>query len=190
MVQRAVKAMMRILATGQKSPNLENPIKLRNHKPRGFTLIEILVVLVIMGVMLGLVAVNFGMDARQQLQQEGHRLALLMSHASSLARTTGQAVAWLPSKQGYTFSQRSSKQNDWEVINNDSTLRPRVLPESMRISNIHIAGKPAKLDEKIIFSPSGINPAFDLTLTTEGAHLRVTGDMLGKALDLPAQETP
>ncbi|NOT65102.1 MAG: type II secretion system minor pseudopilin GspH [Methylotenera sp.] len=155
---------------------------------KGFTLIEVLVVLTIMSIMLGLVTANFAMDERQSLQQEAHKLALLMRHASDTARTTGKPIAWQATKQGYIFLQLETDGQSWQSLQNDSNLRVRELPENMRLSTAHIAGLPANSNDMVIFSPSGLNPAFDLTLQSEHARLTITGDLLGKVVDFPAQE--
>ncbi|MBC7787622.1 MAG: type II secretion system minor pseudopilin GspH [Methylophilaceae bacterium] len=164
-------------------------------KYTGFTLIEILVVLSIMGIMLGLLAVNYGADERQNLQLEGHRLALLMSHASQTARTTGQPIAWQVNERGYQFLQYDPLARQWQVmgVNNvqsDTTLRERVWPEGLQLSEVNISGSISTIKkrqfEMIIFSPSGVNPAFDLTLQSSQSKLDIKGDMLGQVTDLPA----
>jgi len=145
----------------------------------GFTLIETLVALTIVTIMLGLVVANFGMDDRQQLQQESHRLALLMRHASETARTTGQPLAWANQKNGYRFLQRRPDRPGWQPINNDSTLRQRQLPQNIRIAEQNIEGNRMATHEMIVFSPSGLNPPFSLTLATEHASARLVGNLLG-----------
>lgn len=164
-------------------------------KNAGFTLIEVLVVLSIMGIMLGMLVVNYGKDERQNLQLEGHRLALLMSHASQTARTTGQPIAWQANVQGYQFLQYAPLTKLWEVIkannsSSDTTLRERKWPENLQLSEVNIAGSISTIKKRpydmIIFSPSGINPAFNLMLQSPHAKLEVKGDMLGLVTDLPA----
>ena len=161
----------------------------------GFTLIEVIVVLSIMGIMLGFIVVRYGTDERQKLQLEGHRLALLMSHAFNTARTTGQLIAWQENVDGYQFLQYSALINQWRKIDvtnmqNYNTLRERQLPEGLHISEVIINGIKSTLKkqeyEMIIFSPNGINPAFELTLKSPHAKVEVKGDMLGSVEDLPA----
>ena len=161
----------------------------------GFTLIEVLVVLSIMGIMLGFLVVRYGQDERQNLQLESHRLALLMSHASNTARTTGQPIAWQASDSGYQFLQYSPLLNQWQKISStntqvDAALRERQLPEDLRIIKLNIAGTESNLKkqeyEMIIFSPNGLNPAFELTIQSPHAIVEVKGDMLGTVEDLPA----
>jgi len=145
----------------------------------GFTLVETLVVLTIMSIMLGLVIANWGLDEKQQLQQESRRLALLMAHASATARSTGRPIAWSSSQHGYQFLQPNTSRNNWQVVSTDSTLRSRQLPAGIQISEQRIEGNRLSKNEMIIFSPSGLNAAFSITLSSAGAITKLKGNLLG-----------
>lgn len=146
----------------------------------GFTLIEIMVVLTIIGITLGLSMANFGTDERQKLQQEGRRLALLLSHASQTALSTGKSIGWKPTVHNYIFFQYQVVNNQWALMKQEQTLRPRDLPDNIRIGKITIAGQLAQKNEMIVFSPSGVNTEFDVTLHSEHAKINIHGDFLGK----------
>jgi len=145
----------------------------------GFTLVETLVVLSITSIMLGLVIANWGLDDKQQLQQENHRLALLMAHASTIARSTGRPVAWSSSQHGYQFMQPDPSRNNWQLVSADSTLRSRQLPAGMEISEQRIEGSRLAKNEMIIFPPSGLNPPFSITLSSARAIAKLKGNLLG-----------
>ncbi len=164
-------------------------------KLAGFTLIEILVVLSIMGIMLGFLVVRYSKDERQNLQLEGHRLSLLMSHASNTSHTTGKPIAWQANRGGYQFLQYSALVNQWQkmggtYMQSDPTLRERQLPEDIQLSEMNIAGSKSTIKkneyEMIIFSPDGIDQAFEVTLQSPHSKVEVKGDMLGFVEDLPA----
>ena len=154
----------------------------------GFTLLETLAVLTIMGVILSLIVVNFGKDEKQQLQQESHRLALLMSHASATARSTGQPLAWSFKQGGYQFLQRTTNRIGWQIIASDQTLRQRQLPPGIQILDQRIEGVRLAANEMIIFSPSGINAPFSLTLASKYASTKLTGNLLGNISEEPVIE--
>jgi len=145
----------------------------------GFTLIETLVVLTIMSIMLGLVIANWGLDEKQQLQQESRRLALLMAHASATARSTGRSIAWSSSQHGYQFLQPNTSRNNWQVVRADSTLRSRQLPAGIAISEQRVEGDRLARNEMIVFSPSGLNAPFSITLSSAHALTKLKGNVLG-----------
>jgi len=156
----------------------------------GFTLVETLVMLTIVSIMLGLVVANFGLDDKQQLQQESHRLALLMEHASATARTTGRPVAWSSSQHGYQFLQHNPGRNSWQVLGPDSTLRPRTLPAGIQISEQRVEGSRLARNERIIFSPSGLNAPFSITLSSALAVTRLHGNLLGNIQEEALNDIP
>ncbi|QIL70124.1 prepilin-type N-terminal cleavage/methylation domain-containing protein [Diaphorobacter sp. HDW4B] len=70
---------------------------------RGFTLLELLVVLSI--VALATVGVSFAMrdNGATELQREGERLAVLLETARAQSRASGTAVRWRTTEQGFLF---------------------------------------------------------------------------------------
>ncbi len=64
--------------------------------PRGFTLLELLVVLAIVALSVGLVALAIRDPEATRLSREGERLAALLEQARAEARVTGVAVRWMP----------------------------------------------------------------------------------------------
>ena len=144
----------------------------------GFTLVEILVVISLFGILLGLVIVNFSMDERAQLQQENHRLALLLEHAGEQARTSGQPLAFVPANLGYVF--KSGKTARWQTLNDDQILRERHFPDGITIQNSNIEGQRLRPNEMLVLSPSGLNSPFRIVLASEHFITAINGNMLGQ----------
>jgi len=62
----------------------------------GFTLVELLVVLVLIAIGSAVVSLSLRDPSAMRLEQEGARLAALLESARAEARASGLAVRWLP----------------------------------------------------------------------------------------------
>lgn len=105
---------------------------------KGFTLLEMMIVLVIIGVATSLASVSaFGADGARALRQDAQRLAYLFTAAQAEARTSGQAIVWAYDEDGFYFARlprrlilptrmavRASPVTD-SAIGSDTALRPR-----------------------------------------------------------------
>jgi general secretion pathway protein H len=65
---------------------------------RGFTLVEILVVIAIIALAGGLVTMALRDPAASKLEQEAARLSALLESARAEARASGLAVQWMPAR--------------------------------------------------------------------------------------------
>jgi general secretion pathway protein H len=76
---------------------------------RGFTLIEVLVVLVIIGIMVGLVGVRLMPDDDRVLANEVQRLALLLEQTRDQAVVSGEPIGsrWKPALRFWSLDAAS-----------------------------------------------------------------------------------
>lgn len=65
---------------------------------RGFTLIELMIVVALVALASGLVALSLRDPAASQLEQEAARLAALLESARAEARASGLSVTWVPGR--------------------------------------------------------------------------------------------
>ena len=90
---------------------------------RGFTLVEIMVVMVIIGITLGLVSLNAIPSPRQDLQKEAQRIALLLQLARDEAIVRNRLIAFEANSDRYRFLVRNDA--TWDLVTKDDLLRER-----------------------------------------------------------------
>lgn len=145
---------------------------------RGFTLIEILVVLVIMGILVGMVSVNAYPDDRKVLRMEADRLAQILQLAAEESRITGKSIAWTADRSGYRFW-RIGADDEWSEIFDNNLLRARSLAHDVTISNLRIeAGGPQKV-MRLEFPPGGAMLAFSVDLSLGAERIAVGASPVG-----------
>lgn len=144
---------------------------------QGFTLIEFLVVMVVMGIALGMAAVQLMPDDSSRLRQAGEQLALLLENAGMEARSSGVAMAWVAKRNQYQFFQRN-EQGIWESIDSGS-FRPRALEEGITIAAVELDGKPVELGSRLPLSATSFASPFNIKLSAGAALLYVVGNGVG-----------
>lgn len=153
-------------------------------KDRGFTLIEMLVVLLIMGLLAGLVSTIAQPDDRALLRVEAERLAQLMDVAATESRFTGKPVAWTADGPSYRFWQYSEDMG-WSEIVNDDLLRKRTLPKGMTISNMRVENARSSELMRVEFDSYGSALSFSVEMTLGTAHSTVANSPVGDVQVLP-----
>ncbi|HFK2946147.1 MULTISPECIES: type II secretion system minor pseudopilin GspH [Stenotrophomonas] len=139
--------------------------------PRGFTLLELMVVLVIIGICTAGIGLGLGslLDPARQLRQEAERLAQRLQVARDEARIDGRPLRWQSDAKGYRFSRREGGR--WVTVERDDLLRPQQWQAA------GIAVVPASAIE---LSPEWIGTAWELGLSLEGRTLRLRDDGSGQ----------
>ncbi len=144
----------------------------------GFTLIELMVVLVVMGIVLGIAAVQFMPDDHAVLREEAQRLALLLENAGMEARASGRSLAWSPEGNGYQFWSRDDY-GDWARIDNDEPFRPRIFAAGVRITSVMVESQPLQPGGRLLLSSSSFTLPFQVTLGDGQAEAGVAGGSTG-----------
>jgi len=87
----------------------------------GFTLLELLVVIVILGIAAGVVSISVAPLEERRMAEEIDRLGALLRLAQDEARLTGRDVTWEADADGYRFLVGGEVRGD----SADDPLRPR-----------------------------------------------------------------
>lgn len=135
--------------------------------PRGFTLLELLVVLVILGVAAGVVSLSVAPSEQRLAEREAQRLAVLFRLAQDEARTRGRPVAWVADAAGYRFLVGGE-----EPAAPDDPLRPRAWPFA-----VQRVDAPA-----LVFGAEPLLAPAQIRIATTGRELVLALDAFGTVL--------
>jgi len=154
---------------------------------RGFTLLELMVVLVIIGVLLSFVGLSTGGDSRaEQMQREATRLIALIDMASEQAVLRSEQLAIRFGEADYEFMLLQA--GKWAAVQDDGLLRARELPKGMELRLELEENPPPGLQAEDAEAPqvfllsSGEMTPFTLTLSAPESEQRyvLKASLLGK----------
>ena len=147
---------------------------------RGFTLVEVMVVMVIIGITLGLVSLNAIPSPRQDLQKEAQRIALLLQLARDEAIVRNRLIAFEANSDRYRFLVRNEA--SWDQVINDDLLRERNFknaPITLRLDPPAQTGGTTNTNMRITFGREPVDRPFVLTLSNGEDQVAVRADGVG-----------
>lgn len=157
---------------------------------KGFTLIEIMVVMVIIGVILSFATLSISSGGlAPKLEQEAQRLASLLKLASQEAIMQSKEMAVSFNTDGYRFY--VLQEQEWQAVTaRDDIFRPRPLPPGMQ-TEIRLEGEPIVLNEassnnkmpQLLLLSSGEMTQFEVIFMAESdetLRYRLTGTATGE----------
>jgi general secretion pathway protein H len=118
---------------------------------RGYTLVEVLVVVLLVGITVGLVTVNLGHGDRDVVRDEAERLAVSLQQAQDEAVMTGTPLAWLGEVKGYRYLRRGPDRN-WVPLEGGDAFPPRQLPAPVRVADVTGAAVRADAGALVVLS--------------------------------------
>ena len=151
---------------------------------RGFTLIEMLVVLAIMGLFVGLVSTITRPDDRALLRVEAERLAQLLDLAAMQSRLTGKRVAWTASGPGYRFWQLN-EDTGWSELGDSDILRARMLPQGMLVAGLQVENMRPQDAMRLEFLPYGPALSYSIEMGLGAERYMVAASPVGDVRVLP-----
>jgi type II secretion system protein H len=149
----------------------------------GFTLAEILVVLVVIGLAAGLVFAQIDSDPRQSLEREARRFAGALEHAALLAQWKNQTLGVSASGGTYRFWRRDFSDLEgprWVALSDDDVLAPRGLPAPLVTATELYAGAPVPSNAVLPLVPSGRNEPYVIALASPQWQILLASDPLNR----------
>jgi general secretion pathway protein H len=144
---------------------------------RGFTLVEIMVVMVIIGITLGLASLNAIPSPRQDLQAEAQRLTLLLQLARDEAIVRNRPVTFEATPQRYHFLVRNETR--WVPITGDDLLREREFKNGPMTLLLDPASAGTVNPLRITFGREPVDKPFVLVLASGGNRVGIRADGVG-----------
>jgi len=118
-------------------------MNLMAHRQRGFTLIEISVVLLIVGILVTFLVLSIGSRSLDdRMHNEAERLRQLIGLAADEAQLKSLQIGLQVGSDGYRFVLLNDDRH-WVIYASDGPLRPRQLPQPFALS-LHLQGHAIK----------------------------------------------
>ena len=159
-------------------PGTCNVIGVPQQRAAGYSLLELLVVLLVLGLCAGLVHALATPDGRARLELDSERLQALLTLAGTEARLTGKQVTWTSDGGAYRFH-RYEDDGAVRAPGADDPLRARTLTPGVSIGELTIEGS-IRQRLQIDFLPHAPPRAFELRLNGARASATINGNPLGE----------
>jgi general secretion pathway protein H len=99
----------------------------------GFTLLELLVVLVVVAIMVSMATLSFGVLGRdRQAEEESRRFWTVLQQAREEAELQAEDLGIFVAGDSYEYLRFDVRRDEWQVIDDDELFQQRRLPEGLR----------------------------------------------------------
>ena len=157
-----------------------SPVRAVTVRARGFSLIEIMVVITIIGLITAVVMIKFvGNNRDTGLDQEAERLSALFDYVREQAELQTRDFGFRANDRGYSFVVFDVIANQWRPVEEDDALRDRELPGGLE-PHVVVEGRSIVLEREkkdlkdfqpqILIFANGDLSSFEISLQREGAE--------------------
>lgn len=156
---------------------------------RGFTLLEMLVVIVLAGILVSIVTVSVTPDPRQELRREAERIGQLFAIAADESRIRQVPIVWEADLTGYRFV--TEVNGERKLITNDDLLRERQWTRPLGRLAVYEAAS-GTMASQVVLGPGAppvrvpivrewVQPRWRLELANDIAQVSVAFDESGRS---------
>ena len=145
---------------------------------KGFSLIELLLVIAVLGISLTVITPNLVRNHSDILNDEALRLVSLLNYASDASISTGRPLLWEQTPTGYRFLQRDESLDIWKPALEANVLRERQLPEKIYIES---ASNQYGNTRRVLFSAGGVSSPYAIMLSNGEQKKLISGNLIGQA---------
>ena len=153
----------------------------RHGLQHGFTLVEILVVIVVLGIAAGLSFALVAPDERDLSAREARRFAGALEYAAQRAQWRSETLGVSTDRRTVRYWRRDAADDRWRLLDDDDVLRAHALPQPVDAGALAYAGHALAADAIVPLRPSGRNEPFAFVLTTPGYRTVIAMDPLNRA---------
>jgi general secretion pathway protein H len=115
----------------------------------GFTLLEVLVVVIIIGIITSMAMVSTRvLGGDHEMDQEAKRLVAVLTQAREDAMLEGRDVGMRIDPRGYDFMRYDGRVEQWDLVIEDPLLRERAFPDGLEAA-LWLESRPVKLQPRI-----------------------------------------
>ena len=145
----------------------------------GYTLIEVMVVVVIIAALSSLVVLSTLPDEGARAEKEARRLATLLELSIAEARASGRTIAWSPEGGGYSFWQASGN-GEWARFPESSIYRQRTFDGDTELRLVRVDARELAPGDRVILSPYGSRGMIEATIAGGNARYILRGGVVGR----------
>ena len=147
---------------------------------RGFTLIEILVVVAVIAIAAGIAIIASAPDDRGVATREAKRMAGALEHASARAQWRAESLGVSADGGSWRFWHHPADTNRWMPVMDDDVLAAHLVPPDFSVVPLSFAGQPVAPDAIVPLRASGRNEPFAFLLRGKASRVVLSADPLNR----------